>query len=382
MKTLSSIILCFLCITVWGTAHAARDVQAELKQLKQQRQMIAQVQKKLNADLGSVGKDLKKLDIELLAARNAYRQVREDINTVDTRIEALVKEKNQFKADIQSLYDQMKSEASAAYQNKGTDSVWVDVLNDVSITEIPHRKYLIKLVMQAQEKDREQWRQAMEKLALLEQEELNSREKLVALKLERKAAEDSLVGHIHTKREAAKKLHADIQAQQQQEIRLAKQEKALQRLLEGMGDTLLSADKQSQSTPIRKLKGKLAWPMDGHVMVGFGKTTHTGIKLAGVHISPKKRTETGKQVLAASQGQVRYADWFGGYGLMMIVDYGQGVMAVYAHNDALHKQLGDWVEKNEVLAEAGSTGWIEDIRLYFEIRDKGKAVNPTQWCKN
>lgn len=44
-------------------------------------------------------------------------------------------------------------------------------------------------------------------------------------------------------------------------------------------------------------------------------------------------------------------------------------------------QLGDWVEKDEVLAEAGSTGWIEDVRLYFEIRDKGKSVNPARWCE-
>jgi len=66
---------------------------------------------------------------------------------------------------------------------------------------------------------------------------------------------------------------------------------------------------------------------------------------------------------------------------MMIVDYGRGIMAVYAHNDALHQQVGDWVEKGDILAEAGSTGWVDDVRLYFEIRDQGKPVNPARWCK-
>jgi septal ring factor EnvC (AmiA/AmiB activator) len=78
---------------------------------------------------------------------------------------------------------------------------------------------------------------------------------------------------------------------------------------------------------------------------------------------------------------VRYSDWFGGYGLMMIVDHGDGLISIYAHNDALYLQMGEWVEEGEVLAEAGSTGWIEDVRLYFEVRDKGKPVNPADWCR-
>jgi len=80
-------------------------------------------------------------------------------------------------------------------------------------------------------------------------------------------------------------------------------------------------------------------------------------------------------------GQVRYADWFGGFGLMMVVEYGHGVLAIYAHNDALHKQVGDWVEAGDVLTDAGSTGWVEKTRLYFEIRDHGKSVNPKKWCR-
>lgn len=80
-------------------------------------------------------------------------------------------------------------------------------------------------------------------------------------------------------------------------------------------------------------------------------------------------------------GQVRYADWFGGYGLMTIVDYGEGVLGVYAHNDMLYKQLGDWVDEGEIIADVGSTGWVNRVTLYFEVRDKGKPVNPKRWCR-
>ena len=101
-------------------------------------------------------------------------------------------------------------------------------------------------------------------------------------------------------------------------------------------------------------------------------------RLKGVQLKPKGKA---RKVRAMAAGQVRYADWFGGFGLMTIVDYGDGVLGVYAHNDALYKQLGDWVEEGETLADVGSTGWVSRVALYFEIRDKGKAVNPKRWCR-
>ena len=77
----------------------------------------------------------------------------------------------------------------------------------------------------------------------------------------------------------------------------------------------MPSDKKSKTSSIRKSKGKLHWPLKSRVLVAFGQKTNTGVKLAGVHLSPKKRSEKGKQVHASGQGQVRYADWFGGYGL-------------------------------------------------------------------
>ena len=67
---------------------------------------------------------------------------------------------------------------------------------------------------------------------------------------------------------------------------------------------------------------------------------------------------------------------------MMIVEHGDGMMTIYAHNDALYKQVGDWVDANEILAEAGSTGWVDATQLYFELRDQGEPVNPKLWMKN
>ena len=375
------VLLICLTLAVWSIPAQARDVQAELQSIQKQKQLVRKAQQALNKQLGEVGKKLKILDEKLLAARHAYRKVRQDIAKTNQRLQTLAEQKQNIKKSMQRLFQQMLREAKAAYKHRQNQSVWVDMLSDTSITEIPHRQYLLKKAMLAQEKDRQAWQEKMHILNGIEQEERAKKAELLQLEHKRKKAEQILVSKITDKQQAAKALRSSLQQKKEQERRLAQQEKALKRLLDGLADTLLASDKNLKATSIRKHKGKLDWPLKGHVVVGFGDKTHTGVRLSGVHIAPAKRSEQGKLVRAMSQGQVRYADWFGGYGLMMIVDYGHGIMAVYAHNDALHKQLGDWVEKGEVLAEAGSTGWIDDVRLYFEVRDKGKPVNPARWCK-
>ncbi len=381
MNSLRFLLLALMLSTSLVEADAARDVQSELKNIQQQRHMVAQAQQALTLKLGDVGKTLKNLDVNLLSARQAYRNVKRQIRAVDKKLHALNTKKKKIRKKMHHLYTQMAKEAAVAYQHAGSRSIWVDVLNGTSITEIPHRQHLLKQVMLSQEKDRLIWREAMQKIADIEKDEQNNKDKLLVLQQTRKAAEDELLNKIAAKRDAAQQLQANITQQQAQQKRLLQQEQALHRLLHGLGESLLDSDKKEAMASIRQQKGKLSWPLKGRIILGFGQKVATGSKLSGVHISPAKRSEEGKLVHAFGQGQVRYADWFGGYGLMMIVDYGHGVMAVYAHNDALHKQLGDWVEQGEVLGEAGSTGWIEDIRLYFEIRDQGRPVNPSRWCK-
>jgi len=383
MKILISLCLALL-LTPIHTAQA-RDVQAELQSIQKQKKLVKQAQQALNNELGIVGRNLKKLDVKLLTARQAYRQVRKDIVRTDQRLQALSLEKEAIQRSMQNLFEQMLKAAKAAYKHgqhqSQNQTVWVDILSDTSITELPHRQHLLKYALLSQEKDRQAWQLKMDELSAVEKVEQETKDKLITLREQRKSAEQTLVISIANKKNAAKALRSDLKKQKTHERLLVRQEKALQRLLDGLGDTLLASDKQGKIKSIRRHKGKLSWPIQGSVMVGFGQTTSTGVKLAGVHLAPSKRSEKGKSVRALGQGQVRYADWFGGYGLMMIVDYGRGIMAVYAHNDALHQQVGDWVEKGDILAEAGSTGWVDDVRLYFEIRDQGKPVNPARWCK-
>jgi septal ring factor EnvC (AmiA/AmiB activator) len=87
-------------------------------------------------------------------------------------------------------------------------------------------------------------------------------------------------------------------------------------------------------------------------------------------------------VRAISHGRVAFSDWLQGFGFITIIDHGNGYMSLYGHNETLLKQAGDWVSAGEVIATSGDSGGQPRPALYFEIRARGKPVNPGNWCSN
>lgn len=89
--------------------------------------------------------------------------------------------------------------------------------------------------------------------------------------------------------------------------------------------------------------------------------------------------DEGKFVHSISPGKVVFADWLNGYGLLIIIDHGWGVMSLYANNLQLLKQTGETVTSGEKIAKVGHSGVLQKNGLYFEIRHHGKAMPPEKW---
>ena len=166
-------------------------------------------------------------------------------------------------------------------------------------------------------------------------------------------------------------------------IRLKKfvaDEQLLQQLLKDirkiMPSSLTEIDKRETFS---KRRGRLKWPVKGSVKRLFGKSRKAAkLKWNGVLISSTE----GKDVKAISHGRVAYADWLRGYGMLVIIDHGDGYMTLYGYNQALYKETGDWVEEGEVIAAVGRSGGQLKSGLYFEVRVKGLPSNPVKWCKS
>lgn len=131
--------------------------------------------------------------------------------------------------------------------------------------------------------------------------------------------------------------------------------------------------------PFRTRKGKLPWPSSGRLVATYGSRRDVGkLKWDGVMIAAPE----GRDVRAIHHGRVAFADWLRGFGLLLIIDHGDGYMSLYGHNQSLFKETGEWVEPGEVIAQVGSSGGRTSSGIYFGIRHNGAPENPTKWCKH
>lgn len=362
------------------TAEAKRDVQAEINQVQAEKKKMRQLRLKLESSLHILGQSLQNLDQALIRAREQSELAEQAFEASDQKVKTLEEQVEQLKLRIQQTQQQIQHEAASAWMRAGRVPGWPDLLAGVSVTEIPHRKYLTRTMIEHQQELRAQWHADVQKLQEVKQSLLTERDVLKQRLEAKRQAEDELKEKRVSKQKHLHQVKNDVSLKQRREKELEKQEKALQQILENLQFSLLQSDKDVNHLSIRKKKGHLPWPVQGKIVASFGSMTpYQSSRIRGVIFAPAGSSKTLRQVRSIEGGQVRYADWFGGFGLMMIVEHGDGMMTIYAHNDALYHQVGDWVEAGEVLAEAGSTGWVEQTRLYFEMRDNGKSVNPKQW---
>ncbi len=118
--------------------------------------------------------------------------------------------------------------------------------------------------------------------------------------------------------------------------------------------------------------GTFIRPYDGVITSYVGPRwgrTHNGIDIAGDGCK-------GKPAVAACDGVVVRADWYGGYGNCVIIDHGDGVQTLYAHLSAFSVQVGDVLEAGDEVGKIGSTGNSTGPHLHFEVHVDGEIVNP------
>lgn len=132
-----------------------------------------------------------------------------------------------------------------------------------------------------------------------------------------------------------------------------------------------TAEKNKLVKKYSKTKG-LIWPVRGRVIKTYGKGGH-GISNTGINIS----APTGKEVLAAENGTVIYADdGLESYGNLVLLRHRRGYVTAYGHTGQLLVKRGEKVAKGQIIATVGQTGNVDKPQLHFEVRRNARAVNP------
>jgi septal ring factor EnvC (AmiA/AmiB activator) len=153
--------------------------------------------------------------------------------------------------------------------------------------------------------------------------------------------------------------------------------KELENLLQAIEEAVVNLQVPDNYQAFKSARGKMPWPVKGKASNSFGRARNEGkMRWQGVTIPARE----GVTVRAIHHGRVVYSDWLRGSGLLLIIDHGDGYMSLYAHNQSLLREVGEWVTAGTPISTVGSSGGQERAGLYFEIRHQGKPTNPTKWC--
>jgi septal ring factor EnvC (AmiA/AmiB activator) len=129
----------------------------------------------------------------------------------------------------------------------------------------------------------------------------------------------------------------------------------------------------ASAAPVRV--GGAGWPLSGSLLAGYGGRMPDGRASHGLLIS----AGMGSPVRAVADGSVVFAEWMTGYGLILIVDHGNGYLSLYAHNESLLKDVGAAVKRGDAVSRVGNSGGLAQPALYFELRRNGQPVDPAVW---
>lgn len=137
----------------------------------------------------------------------------------------------------------------------------------------------------------------------------------------------------------------------------------------------------SQKSLFATLKGLLKMPVKGKIVCFYGPYQNTKFNVVNFRSGIEIKADRGEPIRTVCDGQVIYADWFKGYGNMIIINHGDNYYTIYAHAEELFTSKGDTVEMGEVVATVGDSGSMIGPSLHFEVRHHGKPVDPLQWIK-
>ncbi|HUG89147.1 MAG TPA: peptidoglycan DD-metalloendopeptidase family protein, partial [Actinomycetota bacterium] len=121
---------------------------------------------------------------------------------------------------------------------------------------------------------------------------------------------------------------------------------------------------------------QLFWPAPGPITSGFGWRVHPIFGTRRFHAGVDIDADCGDPIWAAARGNVLSAGWNGGYGNATVIDHGNGLATLYAHQESIGVAVGQRVGRGQQIGSVGTTGWSTGCHLHFEVRINGTPVDP------
>ncbi|MDF2178704.1 peptidoglycan DD-metalloendopeptidase family protein [Aliiglaciecola sp. CAU 1673] len=366
-------LFCVLSLGI-GLANAEQQTEAQLKALQEQ---IKARQAELDSQLSSA----KDLEQELKRSELRIARLVKDINDTRKRLTNTNKEQTQLKNkqsslqnDIRKQQDALATQLRSAYMTGQHDFTKM-LFNLKDAGKLERSLSYYGYFNRARQEQIDSFNTLAAELKQVEQQLDNVLQELSDLAKVQDAQRQLMEGEQRGRQRTLNAMEKRIasEAAQIEQLQISEQNliQALQKAAE------LAARQPQNFEGLGKLKGKLLRPTSGTMRDLFAKRRQGQIRWKGVLFNGS----TGDAVKAVHQGKVLFADWLKGFGLVTVLDHGDGYMSLYGYNQALLKEAGEMVEAGEDIALVGQSGGQSQPGLYFEIRHKGEAVDPSQWLQ-
>ncbi len=363
-----------------GVARADNEAALKQAELRQLQTKISRLQAGLEADRqkkSRAERQLERIEEQVNQTGRALNRTRRELASLRARIGDLERQQREAENGLKQQAAQLAREARATYIMGRQQQIKL-LLNQEHPSEVGRMLAYFSYFSQARQDRINAMRQAMRTVAGLKAGVERKTQALRDLQSTQQGQAERLREQQRQRLDVVARLQQRLHRQGDALKGLQADKKQLQALVESLQQLLSDIPADSgQEKPFKQLKGRLHWPAKGKLERRFGNTRgKSGLKWQGVFIAAPE----GGQVRAVSQGRVAFADWMRGFGLLLIIDHGDGYMTLYGHNQALYKEVGEWVDTGEVVATLGASGGHSQAGLYFEIRHNGQPVNPVGWC--
>ena len=362
----------FLCV---GVLHAAEDAQGELEET------LARLNA-LDAWLDEAGERIAKGQREVADADRrvaaANRRIRELDNRIDksrAELDRLAGERGRLEEARRGQAGRVANHLRDAWRFMERDPLQA-LLNLEDPRSLDRMARYHAAFAQARTVQVDQLRRILERLERNQREQDRERVSLATSRESASADRARLISDRGERQSLIAKLNAELAKRTEQRERLTRDRKRLESLI---------AELARASRPIHggldvaAREGGLAWPVQGRLVRRFGEPRAGGrLRWQGVMFE----APAGSEVRAVAPGVVVVSDWLRGFGLLAIVDHGDGWMSLYGSVDAIYKRRGDPVELDEVIATVGQSGGGTAIGLYFEMRHHEVPKDPLAWLRS
>lgn len=358
-----------------GAIHADEKIDhSKLDKIKRDIRTLEQSLKGRDEEKGSLNSELKKSELASATLNTKISTLETTLKKLNSELERLQSEQHNLEVSRKGQQALIAMHIASAYHLGNEESIKL-LLNQEDPASLSRTLKYYDYFLRARSEKLEQYRSTLaslkqvKKTITTKQKELSTNQSYLID--QRKQLEE----HQFERKKVLAELNQTINSSEQQLKKLNGERSRLESILKSLEQGLAKLLLPDTNTPFKAQQGKLPWPVLGRLSQYYGAARKESLRWNGWLLAAKE----GSPVRAIHYGRVIFSDYLKGHGLLIIIDHGDGYMSLYAHNQVLLKETGEWVLPNEIIAKVGNSGGQADHALYFEIRHNGKPTNPKLW---